>query len=278
MTTASTLVYDSSARRTPFLTEFRNIVEYRKLLRLLIVRDLTLRYKRSVLGVWWTLLNPLLFTAVLWLVFSNIFRFAGDDGIPFIVYLLSGILMLTFFAQGAQGAGGAIVSSSSILTKIYVPPECFALSAAAAAGVNFLINMVPLLVIQVVTGVGIPWTVVLTPIPILAMLAFTTGVGLLIASAAVYFYDILDLSSVFIQVLYYLTPAFYPVSIVPDHLRVFIEVNPVYSYLTVFRHFVYRGDMPPPQFLVYMTVSAVVTFTLGVWVFSRVWKRLVVLL
>lgn len=275
---AAAVTYDSSARRAPFAGEFANLWRHRGLLGLLIERDITVRYKRSLLGVGWTVLNPLLSTAILWIVFSQIFRFEVDPGVPFIVYLLSGVLIVNFFTQGVLAAGGSIVNSAGILTKVYVPPEVFALSAACAAAVNFGFTFVPLLVIQLVTGIGIPWTVLLTPLLVLALLIFVTGVGLLVASAAVYFYDVMDLTQVFMNLLTYLTPTFYPVTIVPEGLRLFVQLNPLYSYLTVFRHLVYRGDLPPVHYVLVVVATSLMSLALGVWVFSRTWRKLVVML
>ncbi len=274
----STTYYDSDEARRPLISEFQNIWNNRALVRLLVGRDLTVRYKRSVLGVWWTFLNPMLTTGVMWIVFGNFFRFEIPGDIPFIVYLLSGILLLTYFAQATLAAGSAIVNSAGILTKVYVPPEVFSFAATTAAAVNFLISLIILLVVQLVTGVGIPWTVVFVPIPVVAMLAFTTGLGLLIASAAVRFFDVIDFSGVLIQAVSYLTPTFYPVSIVPASFLWLIYGNPLYSYLVVFRGFVYEGAMAPSWNFAYMVVSAVFTLALGVWVFSRSWKSLVVVL
>ena len=273
----STTYYDSDKARRPLVSEFENIWNNRSLIRLLVGRDLTVRYKRSVLGVWWTFLNPLLTTGVMWVVFGQFFRFQIPD-LPYIVYLLSGILLMTYFAQATLAAGSAIVNSAGILTKVYVPAEVFSFSAAAAAAVNFLISLGILLVVQLVTGVGIPWTVVLVPIPIVAMLALTAGLGLLIASAAVRFFDVIDFAGVLIQIVSYLTPTFYPVSIVPEAYLPLIYSNPLYSYLVVFRAYVYGGVMPPAWNMAYMVGSAVVALALGVWVFSRSWKSLVVVL
>ena len=109
MTTLS--VYDSAQTRTPLISEFRNLWTYRGLIRLLVARELTSRYKRSILGVWWTLLNPILTTGVLWLVFSVVIRdFARTDE-PYVVYLLSGVLLITFFSQGMLATGAAITNS-----------------------------------------------------------------------------------------------------------------------------------------------------------------------
>jgi ABC-2 type transport system permease protein len=268
------VTYDSAQRRAPLVQEATNLWAYRGLLKLLVVRDITLRYKRSLLGVWWTLLNPLLTTAVLWLVFSQVFRFEIPGGVPFIVYLLSGVLLVTFFSQGLTSVSASLVSSSGVLTKVYVPPEVFAVSAASAAGVNFLLSLAPLLVIQLITGVGIPWTVPLVIVPALAMLALVVGTGLLVATAAIRFADALDLVSILVILLGYLTPTFYPVSVVPDGFQPVIYSNPLYSYLVVFRDVVYAGELPPLWNITVMLTTALGMLALGTYVFSRRWSAL----
>jgi len=245
---------------------------------LIVARDLTVRYKRSTLGVWWTLLNPLLTSGVMWMVFGNFFRFDMDTDTPYIVYLLSGILLITYFAQAVMASGSAIVNSAGILTKVYVPPEVFSVAAAIAAAVNFMISLAILLVIQLITGVGIPWTVILVPIPVLAMLGLTAGLGLLIASAAVHFFDVLDLTGVGIQLIGYLTPTFYPIAFVPERFQFLIKANPLYSYLTVFRELVYGNAGAEWWMWVYMLGSAAIILVVGVYLFSRSWRRLVIML
>jgi len=271
-------VYDSARRRRPLLAEIENLRTHSGLLRLLVVRDLTVRYKRSSLGIWWTMLNPLLTTAVMFVVFSQVFRFSLAEGEPYVIYLLSGVITVNLFAQGVIAAGSSIVNSAGILTKVYVPPEVFALAAAVAAAVNFLINLVPLLAIQVLIGWGVPWTALLVPIPAVLLLALVTGVGLLVASAAVYFYDVIDLTGVLLGLLGYLTPSFYPVTIIPEGFRPVIEANPLYSYLLAVRNLVYLGRFPPWYVWVMMGVTSAAALLLGVWAFSRSWRRLVVLL
>jgi ABC-type polysaccharide/polyol phosphate export permease len=272
------VVYDSDLRRRPLITEFQNFWRYRGLIRLLVIRDLTVRYKRSVLGVWWTILNPMLTIAVLWIVFSNFFGRGGGLGVPYVVYLTAGILMATYFSQGVIAAGSAIVNSRNVLIKIYIPPEIFSLAAGVAAATHFVLSMIPLFVLQLATGTGIPWTVVLVPIPLVFMLMLVTGLGLLIASAAVFFRDVLDISRVITQLLNYLIPTFWTISLVesrPTALAL-VQSNPVYSYLVVFRGWVYGGPTPPAWTLAMMAGSSVVALMLGVYVFSRNWRRVVV--
>jgi len=268
-------VYDSAAPRRVYVDVWKNLGANASLIKLLVVRDLTLRYKRSVLGVWWTLLNPILTTAVMWIVFSQIFSRQGDPSVPFVVYLLSGVLLISmYFSQGVLASGSSLVASHGLLEKMPIPPEVFAFTAALAAMANFAIGLFPLLFIQVVTGVGIPWTILLVPIPTFAMLLLITGLGLLIASMAVHFFDVLDFVRVLLQLTIWLVPTFYPLSMVPDAFQIFIKLNPLYSYLVVFRGFVYAGEFAPVWNFVYMGLSAVVGLFFGVWVFSKSMRNL----
>lgn len=268
-------VYDSAQPRRPVLSEIRNLSTHRGLLKLLVVRDLTLRYKRSTLGIWWTLLNPLLTSLILWIVFAQFFRFEIPD-VPYVVYLLSGILTITFFSQAVMASGSAIVNNTGILTKVYVPAEVFSFSSGVAAAMNFVLSLVPLFFIQIFTGVGIPWTVVLLPLSILLLLALAVGMGLLVASAAVAFYDVIDFTGVLLQLVGYLTPTFYPVSIVPSQFLFLIYMNPLYSHLTILRGFLYEGAFAPGWMFIYAVLSSLAALSLGVWVFGRSQRRLVV--
>ncbi len=269
-------VYDSAALRTPIITELRNLWVYRGLIRLLVTRDLTTRYKRSVLGVWWTLLNPLLTTGVMWLVFGVVIgsRF-GQTTEPYVVYLLSGVIMMTFFSQGFLATAAAITGAGGILTKVYVPAEVFAFATAISTAVNFLISFGALIIIQIWAGVGVPLTILLAPVPIILMLALIVGLGLTLAALAVYFYDILDLSRVLVQLVYYLTPVFWTLDIIPDRFHGLLRFNPLFSYLELFRDLAYRGIMPEAWVWLIPIGSSLVFLALGVWLFGRSWKTLV---
>ena len=270
-------VYDSAQPRTTFTSVFSNLWAYRGLLRLLVRRELTVRYKRSTLGTWWTLLNPLLTTAVLWLVFGVIAgRFGGQDLTePYVVYLLAGVIMMSFFSQTVLATGSAIAGSKDILSKVYVPAEVFAFATAFAGLVNFLISSTLLVFAVIVSGQGIAWTAVLSPLPILSMLALIVGLGLLIASAAVWFFDVIDLTRVLIQLLYYLTPVFWTLSFIPEWAHPLVFSNPLYSYLEIFRDVVYRGEISPWWQWAMMLGTASAAVLLGAWVFTRAWKSLV---
>lgn len=270
---AEPAVYDS-ARLSPLLiTELSNFWRFRRLIGLLVRRDVLARYKRSMLGVWWTLLNPILTMTVMWLVFSHVFRLqTGVAGVPYVVYVLSGVIFLIFVQQGIEAVAASIVLNAEILKKVYVPAEVFSMSAGLAGAINVALSTIPLLVLQLALGVGVPWTVVLAPVPVLWLLCFVVGFGLLVAALAIRFHDVLDLNRVLVMLLGYLTPTFYPIAIVPATVRHVIELNPVYYDLILFRNLVYTGSLSTWQPWVAGLTSGVAVLALGLWAFARSWR------
>lgn len=276
-TSASRRVYDSGRLRSPVLTELEELWRRRGLLALLLRRDVVTRYKRSLLGVWWALLNPALQMAVLWVVMAKLLR-PSIPGVPYVVYLFSGIIVVTFFSQAVTSAGSSLVNGSVILSKVYVPPLCFAVSAVGAAMVTFALSLIPLFIIMLSAGVGIPWTALLVPAPMLALLMVSAGAGLLLASAAVRFYDAVDLSAVLLQIFGLASPVFYPLSIVPGGFQVLIKLNPLTEILMLERGLVYGGTLGPWQPWVGSFASGLVVLTAGVFVFAHSWKQSAVML
>jgi ABC-2 type transport system permease protein len=270
---APDVVYDSAIRSPLLVTELMNLWIYRKLIRLLVTRDVLVRYKRSLLGVWWTLLNPLLTMTVLWLVFSHLFRFSvGVGGVPYVIYVLSGVLLVLFFQQGVEMVASSIILNAGVLTKVYVPAEVFCLSAGLAAAVAFALGLIPLLLFQVVLGVGIPWTVILIPMPVLALLCLVIGAGLCVAAIAVRFNDMLDFNRVILLLIGYFTPTFYPIGIVPHAIRQYFEINPIYQDLNLFRNLVYGGSLSTWQPWVAAFGSGLIMLSVGLWIFARSWR------
>lgn len=271
-------LYDSAERSVSIRGALSDLVKYRALIRLLVARDLTVRYKRSLLGVSWTVLNPLLTTLVMWVVFNHLFRFQIPGNIPYLVYLLSGILAVTYFQQGISMTAASMVASAGVLTKVYVPPMVFAMSAACGGALNFIFGLVPLVIFQLVLGVGVAWSIVLVPLPLICLLAMIAGLGLILTTLAVRFDDVLNLVNVLLVLVGYLTPTFFPLSIVPITYRHLFYLNPLVSYVEIFRFFEYGG--PPPNVLTFAVVgtSALVSLLAGIAIFVRRWPSLIVLL
>jgi ABC-2 type transport system permease protein len=271
-------IYDSALRPNPFWEALSNLVEYRGLVRLLVRRELTVRYKRSLLGVSWTVLNPVLTSLVMWFVLNAIFHPYTGSHIPFIVYLFSGILVVSYFQVGVITGGTSMAASAGILTKVYVPPVLFAVASSCAGAVNFLIGLAPLMAFQLGFGVGVPWTILLVPIPLVFLLMLVTGMGLIVASFAVQYADVVDLASVSVMLLGFLTPTFYQVTIIPAAYRQILYLNPLASFVQVFRFLEYAGPTPTWNEVLAVIVSGVVGLAVGLKVFVVRWPRLCALL
>lgn len=259
------LIYDSNRPRLAILEDALELWRYRDLLWSLVQRDLTVRYKRSVLGFLWTMLNPLLMMVVQSIVFSTFFRFAIER---YPVYLLSALLLWNFFSQSTTQAISALVWGGNLVNKIYVPKSIFVISEILVGLVNLLLALIPLALIMVLAGQ--PFTVALLFLPVSILLAtlFTVGVGLFIAALAVFFADIINIYQVGLTVLMYLTAIFYPLAIVPDQYLIFIRLNPLYYLVETFRQPIYTGTLPGLGILLPATLLAIGAFLGGWWFFT----------
>lgn len=271
-------IYDSELTPRSVLARLRALAARRALLRLIIKRELTVRYKRSVLGMWWTLLNPLVTSGILWLVFSQLFERSAGDDTPYIVYLLSGVLFMALFNQGLNAATSAIIGARPILVKVAVPPETFTWATVIAAGANFLLSVVALLIVVVGTGTRLSWTAPLAVIPVVLLMLLVVGLGLGLSVLAVQFYDVLDLVRVVTQLTIWTVPTFYPISIIPDAYLLVFRANPLYSYLTSFRLLFYGGRIPPAWMFGVMIGTSVLALVIGSSLFARQWRSVAVML
>jgi ABC-2 type transport system permease protein len=264
--------YDSAAPRPGPWGLVKEVWRHRRLVRLLVVRDLTLRYKRSALGVGWTLLNPLLEMAVLALVFSQVFRFSSP-GVPYVVYLLAGILIANLFRNVILVTGGSLASNVEALSWLRVPAAVFSTAAALEVFVTFAISLVPLAAIMVVAGQEIPATLPLAIVPAGLLVAFTFGVGLVLAPAAVRFPDTTVLTAVMLTFVTYLAPVFYPIAIVPSEYRAVVELNPLHHFLRTFRETVYGGGLGSLADYAAIGGFTAVALAAGLLVFTRAHGR-----
>ena len=271
-------VYDSQARGKVFADTFRAFWDYRELIILLVKRDIAVRYKRSFLGLLWTLLNPLLTSLVLWFVFIEIFSARLPDGTQFAPYLLAGVLLVTFFTQGFNQAADSIAQGSGILMKIYVPPQVFAFAGAVSNAVNFCFGLFALAFISLVTGDGISLFFPLTVVIILFMLMYVTGLGLLVSVAYVRYDDTRSIFAILISFMMYLSPIFYPKEILSETMLRIVNINPLTSYLDVFRYVFSNTGSASWGDWVYMSSFSVVVLFLGIRSFAKAWPRTVVMM
>lgn len=244
------------------------LFEYRDLVWTLVARDLKVRYRRSILGFVWTMLQPLLTMLVLMIVFSSIFRFAGVKNYP--VYALSGILFWNFFSQSIVASMNSLKSSAYILQKLPVPMAVFPISAVISGVINLFFAIVPLFALLLITQHPLRPALAFLPISILIAVVFTLGAGLLLAPLAVFFTDIVEMVSVVLTLLFYMTPIIYPMSILEgQRFGWTVFYNPTRSILEVFRDPIYLGKIPPISHLSLSILLAVGVFILGAWAFRR---------
>ena len=253
-------------------------MKYVPLIRLLVNRELTLRYKRSVIGIGWTLLNPVLTSVVRWYVFSFVFASKLPSGQQFAPYLMAGILLNTFFGQGLMQSADSIASNGGVLTKIYVPPQVFAISSALAGLTNFFIGMLPLAVVCYVSGQPLAWTLPLVLVVGVLLAFLVAGLGLCLSILFIRFDDSRNIVNVLLLILMYITPIFYPVSVMNSTMQNIIHWNPLTSYLDIFR-WAFSNNATPSLFnWIYMSIWSIFALLLGTYVFKRHWPRMVAML
>ena len=247
-------------------TYIENFKKFRPLLSELITRDIKNKYRKSILGVFWTILNPLFMMIVLSVVFSNLFKF---DIEYFPVYLLSGQLIFNFFSESTTNAMGAIIANGPLIKKIYVPKYVFVLSRVFSSSINLLASFTALIFVMLAMRVELHYTILLVPIPLFFVIGFSLGVGLLLAALTVKFRDIMHLYSVFVTALMYLTPVIYPMSILPEWLEKVVLLNPLTNILIMFRDVMMNNTLPSILSMVIAFAEVIVVMVLGLYVFYK---------
>ena len=261
-----------------------NFLKYRYLLKELVVKNIKLQYRNSVLGMFWTFLQPLLTMIVLSMVFSVVFG-RGSDGeiVNYSVYLLSGRLLYDFFTQSTKRAMRSIRSNASIIKKVYVPKYIYPLSQVLSTFVTFIISLSVLVVVIAFFNIiqknpiDITWRVVYCIVPIIILFAFSLGVGMILATLSVFFKDIENLYDVLTLLLFYVTPIMYHIDKLGFaqgswQLKI-IKLNPLYGIIGMFRAAVLFGneftaywDM---KLMYYCIAAAVVSLVLGFTMFYK---------
>lgn len=260
------VIYDSANTKNPALAELREVFRYRNLVAQLARREILTRYKRSVLGIAWTMLNPLGMMLVMTIAFSRLF--SSIEGYP--VYVLSGLVVWTFFSQTTTASMVNLVWGGTLLNRIYIPRASFAISAIITGLVNLCFALIPIVIISLIIGHPIRATFFLVPIPLILIAAFSLGVGLLLSTLAVYFPDVAEMYQIFLTAWMYMTPVFYPETIFPESLRWWLtRFNPMYHLLRLFRTLIYEGQIPQWYEIWPALVIAITALITGWIVFSN---------
>ena len=245
---------------------FINFSKYRYLLIELVKRDIKIKYRRSVLGIFWSFLNPLLMMVVLTVIFSTFF---ANNIANYPVYILTGRIMFDFYAQGSNSAMLSIKRNSSIIKKIYVPKYMYSLSSVLSSFVTFGLSLIVLFLVMIATHAPFTIYILYGIVPILLLLIFTIGAGLILATVTVFFRDIEHLYGVFLTMLMYGSAIFYPIEIIPENIRFLFELNPLYTISSLFRDSFLYGRMFELNALLYSSAVAVILLALGIFLFYK---------
>ena len=232
----------------------------------LVKRDLRLKYRRSILGYLWSLLNPLLMMTVMVFVFSYMFRFDIEN---YALYLICGQTMFNFFNEATNKAMYAIIDNGMLIKKIYVPKYIFPISRVISCFVTTSFSLLAIVIVMLVTRVRIHLSILVFWAPLLYLLVFSCGVGMILSALSVKFRDVTHLYGVLTMAWMYATPIFYPIEAVPESVAAIIRLNPLYVFINLFRDLVLYGNVPALSAWAKGLGMAAAMFAVGAFVFSR---------
>ena len=259
------MIYDSSKRTDPAIEELVNAFRYKDLIAHLIQKDLTTRYKRSALGILWTMLNPLGVMIIMTFIFQNFFQRQEF----YSVYVLTGLLTFTFFNQTSTAIVRNLIWGADLFRRIYIPRSSFAIAAVGTSVVNLVLAFVPLISVKFVIQSPISWQIIFFPLNILYLACFSLGVGLIVASLALYFHDIVEIYQVVLTGWFYATPIIYPYDIVPDSTKYWLALNPMTHIVQLMRNSFYYNKTPTVEELLLVAGISSCTLVVGWLLFSR---------
>lgn len=244
-----------------------NFFSYSELFKQLVIRDIKLKYRRSYLGYLWSILNPLMLMTVLLVVFSNLFKF---DIPNFPLYLLSGQILFNFMVEATSLSVTSITGNGSLLKKVYVPKYIFTVSKVGSSLVNLVFSFGALFIVMLITRAEISISIIFIPFVLLQVFIFSLGLGLWLASISVFFRDIQYLWGVFVTMWMYLTPIFYPVTIISEEYQsIYRNINPMFSYIDQFRQVILNAQFPELNSTLLGSFFALATLILGSWYFNK---------
>jgi len=259
------------------MRRLKELWDYRELIRNLVIRDLKVRYRNSVLGIAWSWANPLL----MMLVYTMVFKFLADhSSLPhFHIFVLCALLPWNFFSASVGGATTSIVGNGHLIKKVYFPREILPISIVLSNLVNFVIALPVFFVLALASGAPITAWVLLLPIPILVQVAFSMGMCLILATLDVFYRDTQIIMEVLMMAWFFVTPIFYPITQVPLEAQVLgitfnpqlwlRRLNPMASIIASYRDLLYRGAPTGLDFMLRTAATALIVLVVGYLVFLR---------
>ncbi len=253
-------------KKVMILDAVASLKKYKFLIKQLISRDFKTKYKRSVLGVLWSFLNPFLTMTVQYFIFSTLFK---SDIPHYHIYLLIGIIVFNFFSEVCNMCMMAILGNASLITKVYIPKYIYPFTRALSSSINFLISLIPLFIMIILSGLPFSKSYLLIVFPIICLFFFSLGVGMTLCTSMVFFRDTQFLWNVLNMIWMYATPLFYPITIIPESIRFVLYLNPLYYIVTFMRTCIIDGVSPEPMMYVCCAVFSLISLAIGTFVFKK---------
>ncbi len=251
------------------INRIKEIMKYKELLFNLTKKELKLKYKNSVLGFFWSFLNPVVMLLVYTFAFKYVLKIQTEN---FAVFLLAGLLPWTFFQMSVQGNTFSLISNSALIKKVYFPREIIPLSLVFANFVNFLMTFIVLFISMFIFKVKISIALITLPLVLLVFLMITIGLCLLLSSINVVYRDVSHFVEVLFMAWFYLTPIVFSFDLVPDNLKIFTMLNPMTLVVETVRDCMIRGEMPRISYLVGMIAFGIIFMLIGHRVFRNIEK------
>jgi lipopolysaccharide transport system permease protein len=245
------------------------IWRYRELIKNLTIIELKNRYQNTVLGFIWSVLGPLLFTGVIYFVFRHLYQ--QEDN--YLLNVLIGIMAFRFFVTGTTSCLASIVSKAPLVTKVYIPRKIIVLSTSLACLISSLLEFLILIPIIWLILKTVPLTIIFYPVIHLFYFGIIYGLGLILASVYPYFRDLNQIWEVVVNILFFCSPIFYPLSIVPDYLMPYYMFNPITSFIIIYRDTMINGSIPSINVMIIVVLSLIIAVVAGTLVFNRLQRR-----
>ena len=232
----------------------------------LVKRDFKRRYARTALGMFWSILNPLLQLLVMRLVFTHFF---GNNIPHYTTFLFSGMIVFNYFSEATREGMTSLVDNAAIFTKINVPKYLFVFAKNVQSLINFLLILLVFFLFCILDGVTFTWKFLLLFYPIVLLVFFNIGCGLILSAIYVFFRDMQYFWNVFLLLLQYLSAVFYDIATFPDEIQKLFYINPVYLYIRYFRKIVLYAEIPQLSFHLLMLAEAIFIFTAGILIYKK---------
>ena len=232
----------------------------------LVKRDFKKKYKRTVLGMAWSILSPLLLLLVMKLVFTQFF---GRNMEHYTTYLFCGNLVFSYFSESTREGMASLMGNAKIFTKVNVPKYLFLFAKNTQTLINFGLTLMVFFVFCILDGITFTWKFVLLLYPILMLLLFNIGVGLILSALFVFFRDIQYLWTVFTQLLMYMSAIFYTIDNYSYTIQCAFLLNPVYLFIRYFRKIVIEATIPTVWFHLLMLADVVIVLGIGCWMYKK---------